>query len=360
MCAVDDTSLAIHSENAGTFSRRWIECCQTRAIPYEIVNCYRSDVMNTLRAFDGLLWHFHHINAIDLLIARHVLTAAEYMGLEVFPNRSTAWHFDDKLAQKYVLEAIHAPVPATYVFYDKAEALDWLRHAEYPLVWKLRRGAGSHNVRLVENFQSARRLCATAFAEGVNPVPRYFKDVGMRLKKVGGTSDLRAKLQRLPRAYLARRAQRRQAIYERGYVMFQQFIPDNKTDTRITVIGDRAFGFRRHIRRNDFRASGSGSVCYDRDGIDPECLRIAFTVSDALNAQSLALDFVQDHTGRQYVLEISYGYMPDTVRKCGGCWDRDLKWHEGDFRPEDLILGDLLASITRHRTDTAAPRCSET
>ena len=357
MCAVSDTSLAIHTENAGAFSHRWIECCRERAIPYEIVNCYRSDVMDTLRAFDGLLWHFHHLSATDLLIARHVLTAAEYMGVEVFPNLATAWHFDDKLAQKYLLEAIQAPLPATHVFYDEAEALDWLQRADYPLVWKLRRGAGSHNVRLVEHFRAAKRLCKTAFAEGVNPVPRYFTDPTMRIKKIGGVSDLRAKLRRLPRAYFARRSQRRQATYERGYVMFQQFIPENTTDTRITVIGDRAFGFRRHVRNNDFRASGSGSVCYDHTRIESDCVKIAFTVADALNAQSVAMDFVRDHTGRPYLLEISYGYVPEPVQKTGGFWDRQLEWHEGDFRPEDLILDDLLASIARRRTNAAPARC---
>ena len=239
---------------------------------------------------------------------------------------------------------------------DKAEALDWLQRADYPLVWKLRRGAGSRNVRLVEHFRAAKRLCQTAFAEGVNPVPRYLADLSMRIKRVGGPSDLRAKLRRLPRAYFTRRSQRRQAIFERGYVMFQQFIPDNKTDTRITVIGDRAFGFLRHVRSNDFRASGSGSVCYDRTRIDSECLRIAFTVADALNAQSIALDFVEDHNGCPYVLEISYGYEPDAVAKTGGFWDRELKWHEGEFRPEDLILDDLLASIARRRAGAAPPR----
>ena len=117
-------SLAIHTESAGGFSRRWVESCQTRGIRHEIVNCYRSNVMDTLRTFDGLLWHFYHLNATDLIIARHILTAAEHMGLVVFPNGPTAWHFDDKLAQKYVLKAIRAPMPATYVFYSKAEALD--------------------------------------------------------------------------------------------------------------------------------------------------------------------------------------------------------------------------------------------
>lgn len=147
-----DVHLAIHTKSAGGFSRRWVEYCRHRGIRHTIVDCYHPDIIDSLRGFDGLLWHFHHLNATDLLIARHVLAAAEVLGIEVFPNRATSWHFDDKIAQKYILEAIEAPIPATWVFYDESSALEWLRQVEYPLVWKLRRGAGSHNVRLVSEF----------------------------------------------------------------------------------------------------------------------------------------------------------------------------------------------------------------
>ena len=39
----------------------------------------------------------------------------------------------------------------------------------------------------------------------------------------------------------------------RGYVYFQDFIPDNQFDTRVTVIGNRAFAFIRKVRPGDFR-----------------------------------------------------------------------------------------------------------
>ena len=44
---------------------------------------------------------------------------------------------------------------------------------------------------------------------------------------------------------------------EKGYVYFQDFIPNNDTDTRIVVIGDKIIGERRGVRNGDFRASGS-------------------------------------------------------------------------------------------------------
>lgn len=137
--------------------------------------------------------------------------------------------------------------------------------------------------------------------------------------------------------------------------MFQQFMPDNTTDTRIAVIGSRAFGFVRNVRRNDFRASGSGSIVYDRARIDPECVQIAFRVSDALKAQCIALDFVKDTQGRPCVVDISYGFVPEAVHATGGYWDRDGRWCEGAFWPEHLILDDLLRNIARRKARKNTP-----
>ena len=47
---------------------------------------------------------------------------------------------------------------------------------------------------------------------------------------------------------------------QRDYLLVQEFLPGNGFDTRITVIGNRAFGFRRFNRPDDFRASGSGRI----------------------------------------------------------------------------------------------------
>lgn len=142
--------------------------------------------------------------------------------------------------------------------------------------------------------------------------------------------------------------------------MFQQFMPDNTTDTRITVIGGRAFGFVRNVRANDFRASGSGSIDYDREKIDRECVKVAFGVSDALGTQSLALDFVKDPDGKPVVVEISYGFVPEAVHEAGGYWDRQGQWCPGDFWPEHLIVDDLLDAIVRRRAQPSRTQAAAT
>ena len=160
--------IAIHRRN-GSFSDRWIEYCATNRLPYVEVNCYANDIIERLRECSALLWHFGHGLGTDMLMARHVLRAAEVMGLSVFPNHFTNWHFDDKVAQMYLLEAVGAPLVPTYCFYDLPTALRWIDDTEFPKVFKLRRGSGSRNVRLVATRQEARSLARKAFSSGFRP-----------------------------------------------------------------------------------------------------------------------------------------------------------------------------------------------
>lgn len=141
--------IAIH--NSGSFSIRWIKYCKKYAIPFKTVNCYDSDIIKQLKDCDALMWHHDHGKFKDVLSAKKILFALEHAGIKVFPDFHTAWHFDDKVAQKYLLEAINAPLVPSYVFYDKKEALDWATATTYPKVWKLKGGAGAANVKLVRS-----------------------------------------------------------------------------------------------------------------------------------------------------------------------------------------------------------------
>jgi hypothetical protein len=137
-------------------------------------------------------------------------------------------------------------------------------------------------------------------------------------------------------------ALRRQIARQQGYLYLQEFLCGNAFDTRITIIGDRAFGFMRINRSNDFRASGSGSLVYDPEKIDKRCVDIAFKVADRLGTQSLAFDFLFDSRHMPMIGEVSYCYMASAVHACDGHWDRQGAWHEGHLWPEEAILEDLL------------------
>lgn len=336
--------VAIH-QTTGGFSERWIDRCQLLDVPYKVVDCYSSDIISQLDSASGLMWHWSHDIPQDLIAARRVITTAELMGLKVFPNSATCWHFDDKIGQKYLLESVEAPIVPAYVFYHPDVALRWIGETTFPKVFKLARGAGSANVKLVKTASEAVRLTRRAFGSGFRPSPGMTFDFSKKLNDARKRRDIINKVKRLPRALTNIWRKRRSMGKEKGYIYFQDFMAGNAFDTRITVIGDRAFGFTRDVRPSDFRASGSGRISYDLARINLECVVTAFKVSNQIKSQSTAFDFVKDGSGTPRILEISYAYQAKAVHDCPGYWDRELNWRSGNFWPQDAILDDFLRKI---------------
>ena len=320
--------LAIHS-TTDTFSDQWIDYCEREGIPYKIVDCYKNDIIQQLQDCDGLMWHFHHASARSVLFAKQLMYSVAKMGLKTFPDFNTAWHFDDKVGQKYLLEAIGAPMVPSHVFYTKTEALDWVNDNRFPKVFKLRGGAGSANVQLATSKQEAIRLVKQAFGKGFQQFDGWgnFKERLRKFRK-GKTSFFEVSKGFARIFYTTEFA--KVAGREKGYVYFQDFIDNNDCDIRVVVIGGKAFAIKRMTRDNDFRASGSGSIFYDQELFDLETIRLSLDITKKLAAQCLAYDFVYQD-GKPLIVEISYGYANKVYEDCPGYWDQNLVWHEGSF-----------------------------
>ena len=344
--------LAIH-HSEGSFSDRWEAYCDNHQIQYERVDCLATDIIQKLAFVDGLLWHWNHQDPRAQLAARHILMAAETMGIGVFPSTATGWHFDDKTAQKYLLEAVSAPLVPTYVFFELKEALRWIDAASFPKVFKLRRGAGSGNVRLARTRDEARVLAKRAFSSGFRPVPPLWTDSRTRYRAVRRRRDIFGVIRRLPESLRTIRRLNNMIGREIGYVYFQDFIPDNRFDTRVTVIGHRGFAYIRKVRPGDFRASGSGNIDYDPEKINRQCVETAFEVARKIGSQSMAFDFVLTPDNRPMIVEVSYCYVAEFVHNCVGHWDDQLNWHPGHVWPEEAILMDLLQAISQRPSHRA-------
>ncbi len=338
--------LAIH-EHQGSFSDRWIKYCDEKSIPYKIVNCYDSDIIAQLKVCDGLMWHWSHDDYRDQNFARQLIFAVEKIGIKVFPNFDSCWHFDDKVGQKYLLESIDAPLVPSYVFFNKEDALKWIFKTSFPKVFKLRGGAGSLNVKLVKDRNVAIKLTQKAFRTGFPLVDR-FSGLNQRFWILRRDKNFKS-LIKLFKGFLRLFWQRTGVDLlqrQKGYVYFQEFVPNNQFDDRIIIIGDRAIALRRFVRTNDFKASGSGIFQHAKELFDPRAIDIAFKISKALNAQSLAFDFVYDSDNTPFIVEVSYGYaMGEAYDSCPGYWDNDLKWHVEPVNPQVFIIEDFVNSI---------------
>lgn len=274
-------------------------------------------------------------------IAHTILPIIEkQLQIKCFPNFATSWHFDDKIKQYFMMKSKDIDVATSYIFFERQPALNWIdSYEDFPIVFKLKSGASSSDVILVKNKAQAIRLINKMFDAGIYPgkIPGnniFFKD--RNLMKISEYY-----LRRLYRILQKRDANQYWGL-EKNYVLFQEFLPDNSYDTRVTIIGKRAFAFRRLNRKNDFRSSGSGLIKYEIDKINMECIRIAFETSLKFNFQSMAYDFLYDSNKEPKICEISYGYNDRAVFNCTGYWDEKLNWHEGHFWPEYLHLINFL------------------
>jgi glutathione synthase/RimK-type ligase-like ATP-grasp enzyme len=337
--------IGIH-ERKGSFSDRWVEYCQQHKIQFKLLNCLRSEIIQQCAGLDALLWHWTLNDQRELLCARQIAAAFKESGPAMFPNFETCWHYDDKIAQKYLLEAIGAPLIPTWVFTDRGHAQEWIDSATWPKVFKLRCGAGSSNVKLVRSKSEAEGFCRTAFNRGFPSEMVRMDAVKKYVSARTSPKDLARRFGRLVRKAYLRTTRSYENPRQRGYLYFQEFMPENHFDTRVTVIGNRAFAFTRGNRPGDFRASGSGKINYDSANLDKRCIQIAFETAQRLRTQSLAFDFLFDPKKEPVIGEISYCYLASAVHDCPGHWDNKLNWIPGNVWPQDAILEDLCAEIT--------------
>ncbi len=325
------------------YAHGWTNRLRQMGVAVETVDAEDPELLPRVAGADGVMWRHAHIPH-DTIKARRILGALEHgLGMPIYPDLKTCWHFDDKIAQYYLLRSNGFPAVTSYVFWDKKTALAWVRTASFPKVFKLASGAGSSNVRNVHSRKDAHRLVTRMFDRGV--FPQTF-------------SRRRRSLHRRANALLRRL--RRGTSYvltgtypplpmdwwqpEKGYAYFQDFLDGNDYDTRVTVIGDRAFAFRRFNRTGDFRASGSGKLDHDPGAVDRRFVELAFAITKTLSFQCMAYDFLYDN-GEPSVVEMSYAFLNTAVARCPGHWDSALGWHEGPMAPEDAQVKDFIASI---------------
>lgn len=296
------------------------------------------DFWDQVSKLDLFIYWWRHLGNERQLALTIIPIVEKQMGIACLPNMSTSWLYDDKIREYYLLSQRAFPIAPFWIFWEKKKALDWMKDASLPLVFKLKGGAGSNNVILVESKRRGKRLIRRMFGRGMKSggVPCgtvRWKDFGLKkeMRKRGGALIRRIKSGTTPGWEL-----------HKNYVLFQKFLANNDYDTRVNIIGDRAFAFRRFNRPDDFRSSGSGRINYDTSRIDMKFIEKAFEISKAMNFQSMAYDSLYDERGEIAFCEVSYTYVDSAVYNCPGYWDSSLNWHEGHFWPQYCHLVDAL------------------
>ena len=265
------------------------------------------DFWEKIKSCDFFLAKFAQIDDDLHLMSEIVPIINLYLKIPCFPNYNTVWHYDDKVRQYYLLKQFDFPVVESYIFWDKKRALDWAESINYPVVFKLKGGAGSVNVSLVKSKRVAKKIVRKSFGKGIHP---YWYALYGKFKAFNW--DYQKIFKYFLRPYYKQYFKDANAFpnYSRhkNYVYFQKYMPNNDYDTRVAILGKRAWAFKRFNRKNDFRASGSNMYDTRRDQINKQMIHIAFDVSEKLGFQSMAFDFVYNENKEPVILEISYTY----------------------------------------------------
>jgi len=307
------------------------------------VDVTRADILNQFRGCDGFMWRHGHLPHHRQIAHRLLPVIEREMGLAVYPDQNTCWHYDDKLTQNYLLTAAGIPTPETWVWFDYGQAMHWIESAKFPLVIKLWNGTASQNVCLAKDLPAAKKWIHRLFKIGVANMDEWsgppLKTFYRRLRRAGSV-------------LLKGHFYNRPWELHKNYILAQEFIEGNAFDTRVVVIGRRAFAKRRWNRPGDFRASGNSQVDNNPANIDMGAVHLAFRAAERLQTQSLALDILR--SGDEFLVsEISYTYPSFAQYACPGHWEMTpdgLTWAEGRMWPEQAQVEDFLVRLeSRHR-----------
>lgn len=142
-------------------------------------------------------------------------------GARLIPDYNLLMEYESKIEQS---KRYTGWMPETHYFIDRETAEQNTGKLGYPFVSKASTGSASKNVRLIENREQAQQEINAAFGSGLS-APH---GLGERNQK--------------------------------GYLLWQRFIPDNGYDYRACIVGDKIMLLKRYNREDVPFASGSGLV----------------------------------------------------------------------------------------------------
>lgn len=163
---------------------------------------------------------------------------------------------------------------------------------EFPYVFKSVDGAGSKGVRLIHSD----------------------KDLNSVRKGLFKTSLIYKILKFVRRWQYSPEQLERYRYRHKGFKQYvwQQFVENLDCDYKVLVFGDKYFVLRRLVKKNDFRASGSGVLDFDSH-CPEEVLEHAKALFTNLNTPFASFDLAVDD-GRSYLIEFQMlNFGPKTL-----------------------------------------------
>jgi len=223
--------------------------------------------------------HMHHHPDVRQHDRESAFALAHLKRSRMIPTSMECAVYDDKYQQMFILNEW---LPKTWFFTDAEQALSFAgNRQEWPIVSKANVGAGSHNVRLLRSANAAMEEVRQAFFNGGVPIFHGLK--------------------------------------QKGYLYWQEFLPENDCDYRVIRIGRESLVLKRYVRsaKRPF-ASGSGKIepVRDlRDGRVKAAHEVAWEFFNKTNSLFSGVDVVFKGE-KPYILETTVGWTLAGYKDC--------------------------------------------
>lgn len=220
----------------------YVRACEELGVDYEVIDIMDDDWIEKILASkcDGILLRPSYFKQYwkDMYDER-VYFIKEYLKIPIYPSFNEVFIYENKNNMEYWLKIHNIKHAKTHIFYKRKDALEFLKKAKYPLVFKTKIGTAGLGVKFIKNYRQGKRIINRVFPF------KYFFALGF----IKWYKHKKYKFLRVPllddRQY--------------GFVMFQEKIQNIKCEWRMIKIGDSYFGHQKLEAKNG-KYSGSNLV----------------------------------------------------------------------------------------------------
>lgn len=180
-----------------------------------------------------------------------------------------------------------------------------LLKSSFPYVYKKTDGAGSSNVHLIHNNMDEKKILKKFYKVDIK---RVIIKIQRSFKLTNFEYDL---------------YNYRHKGFNLGVT--QDFISNLECDYKVLIFGDKFFVLKRDVRKNDFRASGSGSFSFEQPPV--EVLNYAKDIFNILKQPYASLDIALSKVGCHLIEYQILNFGPYTLKSSNGFYEfKDRSW----------------------------------
>ena len=246
------------------YHKHYIAACRELNVSYEVIDMSGSDWLASIKRCncDAFLVWPSALSIVHKQMYDERLKAIKEMGKVMYPSYDEIWIWESKRRMHLWLASNDVPCPKTWIFYSPDQAIEFLKEAHYPLIYKPDFGDCARGIQVFEKKEDAINFAKKIFEKGL---------------KLGPVGNCR----------------------EWGTILLQEYLT-NVQEWRMVRLGDDYFGYEK-VKKGYF-ASGSGIYRHGRPS--DELLNFTKKVCNKGKFDSMNLDVFLLTDGRIVVNEL--------------------------------------------------------